>query len=287
MLNQTGKPQPRFYVLGRGRVLLAENDASTQLPSAYRHLGNAPAFATTLEVEEFTHQSSLTGFSEVDARAITSREIGVSFSLDEITFQNLALFYNGVADTIVNPAVAGVGALASEISITLSGLSTFWYQLLTSYDGQGSPMSLDPVTPGLTLQDATTMTTLVEGTDYDLDAVNGMVFILEGSPNFIDGNELDFFVDPSAMAPATIDRVEALKGQNVNYSLKFININPLSNDEETMYEFHNVSLAADGDLQLIQENEASVASFSGAALRNPSIGSGSGSTVTITALPTS
>ena len=98
---------------------MAVNDSTTGLPdnSGYRHLGNAPAFATTLEIEEFTHRSSLSGFSEVDARAVTSREIGLSFSLDEISFDNLALFYNGTTELLTNPAVAGVGAAMSEIVI--------------------------------------------------------------------------------------------------------------------------------------------------------------------------
>ena len=185
MLNTTGKPNPQFYVLGRGAVLLAVNDTTTGLPdnAGYRHLGNAPAFATTLEIEEFTHRSSLSGFSEVDARAVTSREIGLSFSLDEISFDNLGLFYNGTTESITNPAVAGVGAAMSEIvivSLAAGGVVLGrWYQLLTAYDGTGDPISMDPLSPGdLTLREIAGMTTLVENTDYELDAENGLIFLL-------------------------------------------------------------------------------------------------------------
>lgn len=281
-LNATGKPNPQYYVLGRGRILLAENDASTGLPGGYRHLGNAPAFATTVEIEEFTHRSSLSGFSEVDARAVTSREIGLSFSLDELSFDNLGLFFNGTTESITNPAVAGVSATVITSSVTLG----MWYQLLTAYNGTGNPVSLDPDVVGynLTLTETGTPTTLVEGTDYEVDPETGFVFILSTATGIAAGEELDWAVSASASAPANIQRVKALESSNKYYTLQFISVNPLNSDEEIVYEFHRVSLSADGDMNLIQENDASVAQFSGTALKNSAIGS-TGATLTVRGLP--
>ncbi len=300
--NISGVPNTQFYVLGRGKVLLAVNAATTAtgivgLPdnSGYRHLGNAPAFATTLEVEEFTHRSSLSGFSEVDARAITSREIGLSFSLDEVSFDNLTLFYSGIGESLTNPAVAGVGAAMSEIvivSVAAGGVVLGrWYQLLTAYDGTGDPLSMDPVNSpvaaddDLHLEELAGATTLVEGTDYEVDWENGLIFILSTATNISAGEGLHYFSDACAGCPATIDRVKALQGSNVDYSIQFVSINPLNADEEIVYEFHRVSLAADGDLNLIQENEASVMAFTGTALKNSVIDSPTGATVTVRGLP--
>lgn len=274
--NLTGKPQPKFYVLGRGRLLLAQNDVTTGLPSAYRHLGNCPAFATTVEIEEFTHRSSLSGFSEVDARAVTSREIGLSFSLDELSFENMGLFFNGTVNTVVNPAVAGVTATVVESTVTLG----MWYQLLTAYDGTGVPVSLDPVTPALTLTETGTPTVLVEDTDYEIDPETGFVFLLSTATGIAAGEELDYAIGASAGAPATIAQVKALQDTNKEYTLQFISVNPLNNDEEIVYEFHRVSISADGDMNLIQENDASVAQFSGTALKNSAVGA-NGSTLTV------
>lgn len=284
-LNATGRPNPNFYVLGRGRLLLAENDTSTGLPSAYRHLGNAPAFATTVEVEEFTHRSSLSGFSEVDARAITSREIGLSFSLDELSFDNLGLFFNGTTEELTNPAVAGVSASADTV-ITTNITLGMWYQLLTKYDGTGNPVSIDPANTGdVTIREdpAGTPVTLTEGTDYELDPETGFVFFPTTAVSVMNGDTVDWAVTAQMGAPANIDRVKALEATNKEYSLQFISVNPLNSDEEIVYEFHRVSLSADGDMNLIQENEAAVAQFSGTALKNSNIGS-TGATLTVRGL---
>jgi hypothetical protein len=170
-----------------------------------------------------------------------------------------------------------------EIIITNSALLGRWYQLLDAYDGTGDPLSLDPAaTSNLNLRGdvSGTPTALVEGTDYEVDAENGMIFLLSTATNIADGEDMDFYSTAMAGAPANISRVKALEDTNVDYSIQFFSLNPLDSDREIVFEFHRVNLSADGDLTMIQENDVSTAGFTGTALKNSNVGS-AGATVTV------
>ena len=65
----------------------------------YRDLGNAPSFQLSPAIETRSHFSSRTGTRTEDRRDTVSRTLNVSLTLDEITLDNLALFFSGLIDT--------------------------------------------------------------------------------------------------------------------------------------------------------------------------------------------
>ena len=268
-INSTGKPDTRDYLLGRGIVYLAQLDANG-LPLEYRDLGNSPQFAITVESEELLHQSSRTGLRVTDKRITLSQDISLNFQLDEISHDTLALFFTGTTDSVTNPAVAGVGTMGSPIAITANTVLGRWYDLKTTYDGLGIPtaFSADSV-PKIRRTSGTPMD-LVLNTDYEIDRFMGRVFIKHNAVNVAASDDIGWYSAADATAPATLQRMKALKGTVKDYALKFVAENPANQAEKIEYEFHSTQISADGDLSLIGD-EFSVVGFSGSAQKNSNV----------------
>lgn len=268
-LNTTGKPDSRDYLLGRGIIYLAPLDANS-LPGAYRDLGNSPAFSITVESEELLHQLSRTGLRVTDKRITLSQDISLSFQLDEISHDNLALFFTGTTASITNPAVAGVGTMMAPIAITANAELGRWYDLKTAYTGAGNPTSFSADSIPKIRRTSGTPMDLVLGTDYEIDRQMGRVFLKHNAVNVAAADDIAWYSAADASAPATLQLMRALKGTVADYALKFIAENPANASEKIEYEFHSVQISADGDLSLIGD-EFSVVGFSGSAQKNTNV----------------
>lgn len=268
-LNTTGKPDTRDYFLGRGILYLAELDANS-LPVSWRDLGNSPGLSISVESEELVHFLSRSGLRVADKRITLSQTINLSFQVDEISDNNLALFFTGTTASITNPAVLGVGSMGSPIAITASVELGRWYDLKTAYTGAGNPtaFSADSV-PKIRRTSGTPMD-LVLGTDYEIDRQMGRVFIKHNAVNVAATDDIGWYSAADASAPATLSLMRALKGTVRDFALKFIAENPANSSEKIEYEFHSVQLSADGDLSLIGD-EFSVIGFTGAAQKNSNV----------------
>jgi hypothetical protein len=99
-------PNVQNYHIGKGIVSFKEAGAST-----FTDLGNAPSFVYSPAVEKKEHFSSREGVKTKDFTAITSLAATITFTLDEITGNNLSFF-----------ALAEQGT-DTDGNITLSGLS--------------------------------------------------------------------------------------------------------------------------------------------------------------------
>lgn len=268
-INTTGKPDTRDYFLGRGIIYLAELD-SNLLPKEYRDLGNSPAFSITVESEELLHQLSRTGLRVTDKRITLSQDISLSFQLDEISHDNLALFFTGTTESVVNPAVAGVGSMGSPIAITADAVLGRWYDLKTAYDGTGTPTAFSATSVPKIRRTSGTPMDLVLDTDYEIDHEMGRVFLKSTAVNVAATDDIGWYSAADASAPATLQLMKALKGTVKDYALKFIAENPANSAEKIEYEFHSVQISADGDLALIGD-EFSTAGFTGSAQKNSNV----------------
>ena len=99
-------PNVNNYHIGKGIVSFKEAGSGT-----YTDLGNAPSFTYEPAVEKLEHFSSREGVKTKDFTAITQVGATITFTLDEITAENLAFFAL---------AEQGVG---TDGSVTLSGLT--------------------------------------------------------------------------------------------------------------------------------------------------------------------
>jgi len=253
--NLTGKPQTKDYNLGRGILYFALIDAASGLPKAFRDLGNATEFNLSTETETLEHQSSRQGLKVTDKEVPVSQKVNLSLTLDELNFENLALFLAGevagsdASDTAghLNPTYAGV----TERELIAPGDVVLgrWYELR---DGSGN-RCYDVDKANLTVKDEAS-TTYSEGTDYTVNEEMGMIF-LETTGSIADGGSdgVDFILAVDNSADQYIPEVKALTQSSIAGALKFVSENPADSDRKSEIQFHQVSLKAEGDLGLISD----------------------------------
>jgi hypothetical protein len=106
--NSTGKPSASRYSLGRGVLWWSELDASDDPDGdGWVHLGNAPAFSTSLTRNFLDHFTSLSGLRDRDARIVIESLFDLRFQLDELTEMVAALFFSADPESYTNAAIAG------------------------------------------------------------------------------------------------------------------------------------------------------------------------------------
>lgn len=258
-INTTGLPNTEDYNLGRGIIYFAPYDSTTGLPLAYRDLGNAPEFSISVETETLDHQSSRAGLKVTDKEVLISQKVSLSLTLDEINFDNLASLLSGVTATHTNAIKTTQAQYEAYESVTLGR----WYDIRDDDGERAYDLSASSV---IVLKNGNDDVTLVENTDYTVDTVMGRVFLLSTATKIDDGDPLDMSWSADS-GRADPDEVQALTQTSVIGALKFISENPASSDAQTEFQFHKVSLKAEGDFGLIGD-EFSTMQFTATAEKN-------------------
>lgn len=267
-ISTSGNPSTDDYNLGRGIVYASALDAN-DLPVGFRDLGNATAFSTEVTTEYLEHRAMRSGLTDVDRRVLTSRDTNVSFTLDEYTnFDNLALFLMGDTATHANPSVDGVteAEWISPGGVTASSKGK-WFDLFDPAVGVNDRL-YDVKTANLTLTSTNaTPVTLVDGTDYVLDAEMGRVQLLDSTEIGViisggEGIDLAYTADGTAKA---VHEVRGLTQDSIRVAIKFIGANPANNDQKVEHHFHVVEINPDGATEMISDDWTTFG-FSGKAI---------------------
>lgn len=274
--NTSGKADPKFYRLGRGIVQAAFLDANGK-PKGYRDLGNSPEFGVTVEAETLEHQSSRTGLKKKDLELVLSQDVSLSFQLEEISAENVALFFAGDVSQKENLTKDGMGATGAGIVVIEKGdieLGT-WIDIIDAsgnraYDIDGLDLEL------LTVDAAGSTQAVVPNTsdaDYEVDKEMGRLFLKESSTVLqtavTDGDGLAVYIAAAGSAPDKLDVVTPLTKSRTTVAIKFLaeNANSETNDPRTEMNFWNVVLTPDGDMPLISDEIASMG-FNGACTQS-------------------
>lgn len=222
------------YTLGKGKFYFREFERGTQTPKAggFRRLGNVPEATVSQSSEKLDHTSSEGGINVKDASVTTSQDSAIAFTTDNVSLDNLALWFNSEVSEIVE---AG-GDIEAE-AITDIVIGTF-YQLGESSE---TPQGVRRVTDVVVKKG---VTTLVLGTDYFLDANAAMVeFIDSATISAGDDVAIDYTV-PAGTRRVVIGGNDQIEGQ-----FKFIADNPKGTNKDTYWPY--VQITADGDYSLI------------------------------------
>jgi hypothetical protein len=261
--NTAGTHGTTDYRLGRGKAYFSLN--SSGVPVAYRDLGNVVELNLTVDKETLEHLCTREGTKEVDKVTTLTRKVTISsLVLDELNFENLAMFLAGSATTAANAASTGVAVPNGNLTVTEQGR---WYELYSGATGQPSsdPQGSRLYDIGSVSIEGESGTAMVEGTDYTVNSVWGLIFVIEGGAMV--AGDYNVTIAANASAAATVDVVKALDSGDLVGSLKFIEENPASSNQQTEWQFHQVNLAASGDLPLIGD-EWTQATLSGTAEKN-------------------
>lgn len=267
-LNTTGFPDARDYLLGRACVFLSELDSVTGLPTCYRPVGNTPALSVSVDIEELTHRAShckAFGGAVIDRRLIIQQTLNLSMTLEEINHENTAIFFQGTTENPANPAVAGI----AEYELTDALALNCWYPIESGgvralgIDETNLTVEISPAT-ALTLGDAPTG-------DFVVDETMGLLKFHSGGPNTLAGGEvIEVTLAADAGAPATIEKVNALKKSQTRYAVKALIENANNLDEMVEMEFSSVLLVGEGDLNPVGDELAQM-TLSGVAESNSAI----------------
>lgn len=269
--NLTGLPDPQFYSIGRGKVLGAPLSPTTGLPSGpWRDLGNSPDFKIGVTEETLKHQSSIQGLKVTDKEVVISQELNVTLSLDEINNENLAILFSGEeASNITNPSKTAV-AVAQNIAADGELVAGRWYELKNAAGARLFDITAADLT---VVTDEGTPVTLALTDDYLLDLEFGLIFFLTTSTKVttcIAATKTATFTTTAMASARDIEVTRALTQTSIPMCIKFLSENPANQDVRAEFQFHKISLKANGDFSLIGDAFTTM-TFTGVAEANTAI----------------
>ncbi len=211
----------------------------------------------TVETEELEHFSNRAGLKVLDASVVLQQQVSVALTLTELNKDNVGLF---MAGDVLNVAQTTAGVVGDVNLITGTPAGGKWYDLYTTAAPTTYP---DPVgarayrLTAVVVTSADGMTTYVIDVDYKMDLEQGRIFIIhvDDSGTIPDATDID--VD-FTYATVTIREVQSLKKSTVKGALKFISVNANNSSKEREYQFHDVTLRAEGDLALLSDEFATL-----------------------------
>lgn len=288
---------PANYVLGRGRLYLKGelgkyvSGTHGSDTDAWRDIGNVTAFTLSYERETKDHTSYLLGAQTIDLSIAVSTKMNVSFTLDELSIQNLAMFLGGytisssAGGSVINPAkinsdnAAFVGnenmfftvpALATnyffdlwrDMELTFTSTSTVY----RAYDFEAEASQSITVRKNPTDRTTADGTLLVEGTHYEIDRKAGLIKFLTGSVVGGDTIQIKWAAGTSGLSgiDTSLHYLTLLETSGKTVAVKFVQENANDEDKYAELTLHSVKLQPDGDFAGIGDDWATL-SFTGVA----------------------
>jgi hypothetical protein len=220
------------YVVGAGKLFFNQFLAGTKtLAGGSRYLGNSPELTSSQNEDKLDHYNSDSGIKVKDASVSLQNDLSLSFSLDDISPENLALWYRGVVEASVIAGGAVVGEahealLGSHIQLGLSALN---------------PIGARNVSAVVVKIGVTVVAAL---NNYEVDPVTGRVFILDNAVAIDDGDDL--LIDYTAAAGT--EEIVIAAGTVIQGRLEFFADNRAGENRDYLWPY--VQISPDGDFAL-------------------------------------
>lgn len=221
------------YTYGRGKVYLSRETTFDQFSTVgERYTGNSPQMMLNIESTNLDHFGNDGGINELDASVTTQVSRTGSFSLDDISADNMAMFFLGEKATVSQTATPVVAESHPDV---LQGL---FYQLGVS---ASNPQGVRGV-GSVVVEEG--VTTFVNGTDYEIDADTGRLYIVPGG-GIASGT--DITVD---YTPVASTRTRIISGSTpVRGRLRYVEDNPAGENRTILLPFVEISPNGDFDLK--------------------------------------
>ena len=283
----------RDYLLGRGIVSFDGDQPATYAAPGFRDVGNCTDFTVGFESETKEHLSYLEGLKVVDQEIIISQKVNLSFTLDELNFNNLALFLQGfkggtnaTGTPLINSSIlASDNAAWAQPNVWLVNILVgTWYDLelipgilpnekRRAYDFESTQIrssgTLDVRKNPANRTDLAGGTGLVERTaavpngDFELDRRMGRIRFFTGGPGAIAApSNILVHWEPAvikaqvASLDGSLESIAALAVSGYSGRVRLMSVNPIDNNHPTEWTFHSVKLRPEGDLGLITDETA-------------------------------
>lgn len=222
------------YVVGRGKLYFTSFLAGTKtLSGGSRYLGNSPELSLSQSEDKLDHYSSDEGIKVKDASVSLQNDATGSFNLDDISPDNLALWFRGAVE---NNVIAG-GAVVDEAHDAVV-LGTYIQLGLTD----SNPIGAKNVS--LVSVKVAPATAVAAAGNYEVDAVTGRVYILDDATDISDADDLLI----SYTAAAGTEEVVIAAGTVIEGRLEFFAANAAGENRDYLWPY--VQIRPDGDFAL-------------------------------------
>lgn len=239
-------------VVGRGRIYFDQLIKGQY--QGERYLGNTPDFSMSTSVDKLDHFSSDRGLRQKDKSINLETTRSLSLTTDNISVENVALFFAGVVMSSLNTAQTDVRENVNGGSKVMRGRQ---YQLGVTAEmpmGQGAikagSFNIVYADAGTAIStgtgDISTLpgVTVLPPENYELDYTTGSLWIESDAPDILGDVQLVVSYDRTAST-----REVVISSDNVvEGALRFVSDNP--EGENMSYFFPKVSISPDGDYAL-------------------------------------
>lgn len=238
---------PDNYTLGKG--IVSFNKKVGNAFTGELDLGNCPEFSFNISIEKLEHYSSRGGLRAKDKEVISQVSPGVSFTLDEISSENLALLTLADIEKVTQAA-------ATVVDETPGG----------AYAGKMLALANRGITvAGITVETSGDVA-LTQGTDWDIDTslkddAIGRIRILDTYT----GVEGDAVKVSYSCVETVYTKLKALSQTSIEGFMRFVSDNPVGNQQEL--QIWRVSLTPSGDTAMIGDDWSTLA-FTGEILKD-------------------
>ena len=216
--------QTKYSAIPQGKVYMATRNTSGQT-GGFTHVGDCDLSRITTSQQFTDIQESMSGNRANVAHILTQTDVSFELALLSIDGANLARAFYG--DAVAHAAGTVTGEAVKAYAGTMSALK---------YPG----VSAVVVKKGAT--------TLVAGTDYELDAANGTLTFLPGSTQVTGTSAVDLTVDYSHGGYAS--KVKALTSGQKEYIIR-VESKSKFDDKVQNVTLHRVALNTAGAYDLI------------------------------------
>ena len=224
------------YTLGRGELHFDKFVAGTFNKTGERYLGNTPELNRTTESENLDHFNSDRGIRVKDKSVVLEKNDSGTFIADEISDENIALWFLGTQNVVTQSAAASV---VQNIPANRVKPGTY----IQLGESQANPTGHRNVTVATVTSDPVG-TTYANLDDYTVDPELGRLYIVPGGA--LDGT--DPLIVTYAVAASTRTQIVVGEGTTVEGALRFISYNPTGPRRDYYWPF--VQLRADGDFAM-------------------------------------
>lgn len=224
------------YTLGRGRLFFDQFTPDTFDTTGERYFGNTPDFGLNIESESLDHYSADEGLRVKDDSVLLEVNYAGQFNTDEISAENLALFFLAQAATVTTASTPVVGEAHDGVQ------QGMYYQLGRTVSTPSGVRKVSAVTvTGQTITD-----------DYTIDLDLARVYIVPGGGIADDADiTIDYTIDV-----ATREQVVSA-GSIIEGSMRFLSYNAKGTKRD--YFFPYVKLSPSGDFALKGEDWLQIA----------------------------
>jgi len=231
-------------LIGGGKLFIRKYNEDGTLGLKH-YFGLTDDLSYNIKLDYVEHKNTEAQFERTDFKAIKSKSASIKFKTTEITAEMLALALAGNS-TDVSQAGGSVSDEEHGASEVVGGAYVDLANIKVS-------------NVVVKYQDGDNTDTAVEGTDYNVDYDNGMLYIIAGGA--IDGKDIKVDYD---FAKLDITAVEGLIKKQVLAQLEFYG-DP-QNGKKMIYKFYKVQLSASGDISLKDTSKFIELSFNGEVL---------------------